>query len=260
MRLSALCLAREPQDRWQSGHIRRDRSVHSMLSGISGYESVKIVTVVHLMLARKCRVEHNTVELNQIWTVWSVLHHIELRHVWASLLQGDPGIPGERGVQGERGRIGDPGPTGPIGPVGQKGDPGPPGQLGSTDLLVSCKFADTSEQTKAVLPVDYTLNIRLPSWACVTSSVLVPPYGKCCSYRFLHETSNEAVQGRLLFSFCWTLPTPHRGATEGQRGSEMETERKTEICGRAWSSAEQWKTPPCVTDVLHTLYAVTTVI
>lgn len=82
---------------------------------------------------------------------WSALHHIELRHVWGSLLQGDPGIPGERGVQGERGRAGDPGPIGPIGPTGQKGDPGPPGQLGSANLLVSCKLADTSEQTKTIL-------------------------------------------------------------------------------------------------------------
>lgn len=48
-------------------------------------------------------------------------------------------------------------------------------------------------------------------------------------------------KGGLLFSFCSTLPTPHLGTTEGQSGREMETERKTEICGRAVSSAEQWK-------------------
>lgn len=71
-----------------------------------------------------------------------------------SVLQGDSGIPGERGVQGERGRTGDPGSIGPMGPPGQKGDPGPPGQFESVRLLVSCKFADTCEQTKTVFPDD----------------------------------------------------------------------------------------------------------
>lgn len=79
---------------------------------------------------------------------------IDLKHVWSSLLQGDPGISGERGVQGERGRVGDPGPVGPIGPFGQKGEPGPPGQLGSANVLVSCTFADRLEQTKTILTGD----------------------------------------------------------------------------------------------------------
>lgn len=62
-------------------------------------------------------------------------YHVELRYVWASVMQGDSGIPGERGVQGERGRTGL---IGPMGRPGQKGDPGPPGQLESVNILVGC--------------------------------------------------------------------------------------------------------------------------
>lgn len=77
------------------------------------------------------------------------VHHMKLRDVWASSLQGDPGIPGERGVQGERGRAGD---SGQIGPLGHKGDPGPPGHLETANLLVSCTFADTTDNKKSIPP------------------------------------------------------------------------------------------------------------
>ena len=80
-------------------------------------------------------------------------HKYYILFVWASILQGDPGIPGERGVQGERGYAGDSGSLGQIGPKGQKGEPGLPGQLGSASLLVSFTFVDISQtmQTKTVL-------------------------------------------------------------------------------------------------------------
>ncbi len=116
---------------------------------LMGIEAIQGMTVVRLVLSKKCRCNCFAVELLSKQSV-----SIKLRQMWASSLQGDPGIPGERGVQGERGRVGDPGSIGPIGPIGPKGDPGPPGQLGSANLLASCKFTDTSEQTETFLPDD----------------------------------------------------------------------------------------------------------
>lgn len=82
--------------------------------------------------------------------------------------------------------------------------------------------------------------------------------GVATAFCMKHQT--RQCNGNLLFSFCSALPTPdHLGATEGQRGSETETERKTDM----WACLELCraaKTPPSVTDILHLLYAATTVI
>lgn len=62
------------------------------------------------------------------------------------------------------------------------------------------------------------------------------------------------MQGKWLFSFCSTLPTPHPGATEGQRERAMETERKTERyvgVPRALQSSEN--TSVCHRHFTHTV-------
>lgn len=52
------------------------------------------------------------------------------------------------------------------------------------------------------------------------------PCGKRCSCRFLQETSNRAVQERLLFSFGSTLPTPRLSTTEGHGGRNVGGQRE----------------------------------
>lgn len=94
-----------------------------------------------------------------------------------------------------------------------------------------------------------------PSWACVTGSVLVPRMENGAARDFCMRHQMMPCKGGLLFSFCSTLPTPHLGTTEGQSGREMETERKTEICGRAKSSAEQWKHLHVSQTFTHTVHS-----
>lgn len=121
---------------------------------------------------------------------------------------------------------------GQIGQPGQKGDIGPAGHLENVNLLVSCKFADASDNKKSLRSASFC-------GACVTSPV--PSMENDAASDFCMEHQTRLCTGRLLFSFCSTLPTPQPGATEGQRGRKMETEKKTEICGRASS-----ETPPRV--------------
>lgn len=152
----------------------------------------------------------------------------ELKHVCSYLLQGDPGIAGGRGVQGERGRIGDPGTIGPAGPTGQKGEPGSPAQLGSANFLVN--FLIPAEQTITILIDDY--NLRHSTFFLAQFSF---PLWKMVQLQM--SASDKAVQGRLLF---FQLSASHSASRHHRRSEkEREGEEKTEICGRAQSSAEQ---------------------
>lgn len=194
----------------------------------------------------------------------SIVCAAEFMHIFfLSSLQGDPGIPGERGVQGERGRIGDPGVIGPSGPQGDKGDPGPPGQLGSVNLLVSCKFSFTSVSKQ-----------RLSSQIIKTIIIQLASSGLCNCLRFhsLHGRwlwlqlsawnikQGCAVQRELAVLFL--LNTTHSWSSRRNRRSERERERWKQKHRDMWACPELCravKTPPSGTDILHLLYAATTV-
>lgn len=84
--------------------------------------------------------------------------------------------------------------------------------------------------------------------------------GKRCSYSFLHETSNKVCAREVAVLSLLNASHP---SSRRSRRSEREGDGDREKDRDMWACLEHCgavKTPPCVTDILHTLYAVTAVI
>lgn len=176
-------------------------------------------------------------------------------YVWASGWSGDPWR--ERGSRRER-PLRRPWPYRTHWTARRKRRYWPSRRVGECNPLGKLRVCMGHRANRLFSGINKTLIRRLPFerlylvhfWLCVTR----------CSYRFLHGTSNKAAPGR--FAVLFLLNASHSRSSRHNRRSERkgdgdeETDRDTwaclELCGAA-------KTPPCVTDRLHILYAVTTV-
>lgn len=208
------------------------------------------MTVVQLMLARKFSFQSYTVEISS--KQYDQYCVIKLKHFCSHLLQGDPGILGGRGVQGERGRVGDPGPVGPIGPFGQKGEPGSPGQLGSANILVSCTFSDIC---RANSDYCYSYSLCLLSEPAQFSFPLWKMVQLQISARNIKQGCAREVALLFQLNASRSASRRHRRSErerDGDRGKDRDMWACLELCKAV-------KTPLCVTDISHTLCAVTAV-